>query len=298
MLYDGQNHAVSGIRLLGDISDQQIDEQGNITFTIDGVSYTLTGLTSSVSAVNAGTYKTNVEGTARVYDAEGNDVSDQFLIHTPSGELAIGRRQVTMTSGSASATYTGRLLTQETVEVTGDGFIEGEGASYLFSGGRSIVGVSENTFDYELAQGTDAGNYDITRVFGTLTITNRDARYLITVTARSAEFLYDGTEHTVSGLRSNNITIDGVTYIIQGLTASASAVDAGEYQVNVTGIAQIVDPAGNDVTDQFAIETRSGTLRIRPRTVVFTSANASKEFDGTALRSDEITVSGDGFAAG
>ena len=299
VLYDGQSHMVSGIRLLGDVQDQQTEEEtGNITFTIDGVSFTLAGLTSSVSEVDAGTYRTNVEGTPYVYDAEGNDVSDQFLIHTLSGELSIGKRQVTMTSGSAAATYTGKLLTEESVEVTGDGFVEGEGASYLFSGSRSIVGVSENTFDYELAQGTDADNYDISLVFGTLTVTNRDARYLVTVTARSAEYLYDGTEHSVSGLGSNNVTIDGVTYIIQGLTASASAADAGEYQVSVTGIAQIVDPEGHDVTDQFAVETRSGTLRIRPRSVVFTSANASKEFDGTALHSDEITVGGDGFADG
>jgi hypothetical protein len=41
-----------------------------------------------------------------------------------------------------------------------------------------------------------------------------------------------------------------------------------------------------------------GSLTITPRNVTITSGDASKTYDGTALRSDEITFSGDGFAAG
>ena len=55
---------------------------------------------------------------------------------------------------------------------------------------------------------------------------------------------------------------------------------------------------GNDVTDQFSVKTLDGKLTIEKRTVTLTSATDSKEYDGTPLTNDEVTVGGDGFAAG
>ena len=78
-----------------------------------------------------------------------------------------------------------------------------------------------------------------------LTIRNRDAAYEITVTANSGSFLYDGTEKTVDGLAATRFELEGVKYEVTGLTARASATDAGEYTVKVTGIPKIVDEKGN-----------------------------------------------------
>ena len=58
-----------------------------------------------------------------------------------------------------------------TIKVSGDGFVEGEGASYEVTGTQTSVGNSANAFEYKLNEKTLASNYDITKVVGTLTIT-------------------------------------------------------------------------------------------------------------------------------
>jgi uncharacterized repeat protein (TIGR02543 family) len=57
------------------------------------------------------------------------------------------------------------------VTVTGDGFVTGEGATYNVTGSQLLAGSSDNTFTYELNSGTLAGNYDISTIDGTLTVT-------------------------------------------------------------------------------------------------------------------------------
>lgn len=79
-------------------------------------------------------------------------------------------RLVILTSASASKTYDGIMLTDETITVSGEGFKEGDGASYNFTLGQTLVGTSENVFNYTLNPGTKADDYDIRRVFGTLEV--------------------------------------------------------------------------------------------------------------------------------
>ena len=76
-----------------------------------------------------------------------------------------------MTSATVSKTYDGQALTNTSITVSGDGFVEGEGASYEVTGTQTSVGNSANAFEYKLNEKTLASNYDITKVVGTLTIT-------------------------------------------------------------------------------------------------------------------------------
>ena len=52
------------------------------------------------------------------------------------------------------------------------GWVEGEGATYSFTGSQTLVGYSPNSFSYTLNEGTDANNYTITKTEGQLTVTN------------------------------------------------------------------------------------------------------------------------------
>ena len=282
--YDGMEKTVSGFE--------------TTTFTIAGQTYTVEGLTAEAKGTNAGTYPSNVTGIPVVKDAEGNDVTSQFSVKTENGSLVIEKRDVTLTSATASKEYDGTPLTNDEVTVGGDGFAAGEGAVYTVTGSQTIVGSSQNYFTYELNAETDAENYTITIQLGTLTVTNRDAKYEITVVANSGTEKYDGTEKTVSGLVEDTFVIDGQTYTVEGLTAEAKGTDAGTYPANVTGTPVVKDADGNDVTDQFSVKTLDGKLTIEKRTVTLTSATASKPYDGTPLTNHEVTVSGDGFAAG
>ena len=83
----------------------------------------------------------------------------------------ITKRLVTLTSATVSKTYDGQALTNTSITVSGDGFVEGEGASYEVTGTQKSVGNSANAFEYKLNEKTLASNYDITKVVGTLTIT-------------------------------------------------------------------------------------------------------------------------------
>ena len=83
----------------------------------------------------------------------------------------ITKRLVTLTSATVSKTYDGQALTNTSITVSGDGFVEGEGTSYEVTGTQTSVGNSANAFEYKLNEKTLASNYDITKVVGTLTIT-------------------------------------------------------------------------------------------------------------------------------
>ena len=107
-----------------------------------------------------------------------------YITQTNSATVTVTPRQVTLTSKSATKVYDGTPLTAHEVAVGGDGFVDGEGAVVTYSGSQTTVGVSENTFTYTLNDGTKAGNYDITTVNGTLTVT-RPASVAVKVAAAS-----------------------------------------------------------------------------------------------------------------
>ena len=115
-------------------------------------------VTYSSELVNAGTVKVTVAGL-------GN-YSGSF-----TKTYKITKRSVTLTSATVSKVYDGSALTNTSITVSGDGFVEGEGASYEVTGSQTEVGNSANAFEYKLNEKTLASNYNITKVVGTLTIT-------------------------------------------------------------------------------------------------------------------------------
>ena len=115
-------------------------------------------VTYSSDLVNAGTVTMKVAGL-------GN-YSGSF-----TKTYKITKRSVTLTSATVSKVYDGSALTNTSITVSGDGFVEGEGASYEITGTQTEVGNSANAFEYKLNEKTLASNYNITKVVGTLTIT-------------------------------------------------------------------------------------------------------------------------------
>lgn len=143
-----------------------------------------------------------------------------------------------------------------------------------------------------LNEGTKADNYTITKSEGTLTVTNRDAKYEIEVESNSAEFTYDGNEHMVEGFKTLEFTVDGNEYTVSGLSASVSGTDAGTYSNAITGTAKVVDASGNDVTDQFSVATKSGSLVINKAKATIAPKDATKAYDGTDLKASEFVTEG------
>ncbi len=83
----------------------------------------------------------------------------------------IRKRRITLTSGDGSWMHDGAAHSETTVTVGGDGFVPGEGATYGNFATLTDADSVPNSFDYTLDAGTLAGNYEITKVYGTLTVT-------------------------------------------------------------------------------------------------------------------------------
>ena len=181
-----------------------------------------------------------------------------------AAKVTIAKRQVTLTSKSDTKVYDGTPLTAHEVAVGGDGFADGEGATYAFTGSQTTVGKSENTFTYTLNEKTAAGNYEITTVNGTLTVTRAvigggegdgeepgDGEISDGGLSRfDTVVMYDGTGHTVD---TNGIVAafgavmgGGETRIDYGYTAAGAAAtgqgqDAGLGTAAATGQGQMTD---------------------------------------------------------
>lgn len=282
--YDGLEKEVSGFETL--------------EFTIGGIKYTVEGLTASAKGTDAGTYTSVVSGTPVVKNSDDVDLTSEFIVNTENGTLTINKRNVTITSATASKEYDGDVLANSTVTVTGDGFAEGEGATYDVTGKQTLPGSSDNHFTYTLNDGTKADNYTINKIEGKLTVLNREAKYEIAPQAKSDSVKYDGESHNVSGLVTDTFTVEGHTYTVFGLTATGSGKDAGTYTVRVSGTPIVKDADDNDVTKEFNVLPKNGTLTITKRDITLTSSSDSKKYDGHPLTDDTVTVTGDGFVTG
>ncbi len=290
-MYDGTTKSLRGY----DVKSIQINGKDTNLYHESDFAYT-GGDADVAQGTDADSYDMGL--TAAMFkNQNGNFKNVEFQIE--DGQLVISPRPVTLTSASDHKPYDGTPLADNQVTVGGKGFVEGQGATYNVTGSQTLVGSSNNAFDYTLNNGTLAKNYDITKTEGTLTVTNRDAQYEITVEANSNESTYNGKNQSLTGLKNTTFTVDGHTYTVSGLEASSGNVkNVGEYPVSITGTPVVKDAAGNDVTSEFKVNTKPGTFKINQRKVTLTSGSDKKVYDGTALTNSTVTASGDGFADG
>ena len=186
--------------------------------------------------------------------------------------------------------------------VGGDGFVTGEGATFDVTGTQTEVGNSANTFTYTLNANTKAGNYNITKVEGTLTVTGSETPLVIK--SNSKTWKYDGAEHTfpsytvtyngaaVAHIPADSTVFELPTHDTLRITATASLTHYS------AGVANTFTYAIDHQSFYTGITTTPGTIAISKRDVTLTSATDSKTYDGAALTNSTVTVGGDSFAAG
>lgn len=230
-----------------------------------------------------------------VTTADGSrDVTNSYTFgEIVNGTLEITPREITLTSADDEKVYDGTPLTNDKVTVTGDGFIEGEGATYDVTGSQLDVGSSDNTFTYELNEGTLADNYIIETEEGELTVTCPEQH--IVITANSAEKTYDGTPLTDDGFTYTDFVLaegDVLTAVVEG-----SQTDAGS-SANVVKSYRVMR-GDEDVTANYIFDDPvDGTLTVTKRKVTLTSGTACKIYDGKYLTCNKVEVGGDGFVEG
>ena len=207
---------------------------------------------------------------------------------------SITPKTYTVTTESASKVYDGTALTAGGKV---SGIIKGETVDFTMTGSQTNVGASDNTYELNWTGSAKESNYKHGKdSIGTLTVTAKsiipdgpdtpeEEKTGITVSDPS-DSKYDGKEHrevlTVTDTKTGKELVAGTDYSV---TYSSDLVNAGTVKVTVAGL-------GN-YSGSF-----TKTYEITKRSVTLTSATASKTYDGQALTSTSITVSGDGFVKG
>ena len=279
--YDGKDHTAKGYKV--DINNKLYTEDD---FTFNGE--------AEVTGTDAGTYRMDM--TSDNFTNNSNNFANVKFVVT-NGELNIAKRNVTLTSESDSKAYDGKALTNDEVKVGGDEFAEGEGAEFTVTGSQLDAGTSDNVFEYALKDGTNADNYTIEVVYGKLTVTADENEVVVTITENRGRNKYDGRKHKVTGYEVTAISNELYTekdFTFNG-KAEVAGTDAGTYNMNVKA-ADFKNTNAN--FDKVTFVIIDGKLTIEKRDVTLTSADASKVYDGTALTSKKVTVSGEGFAKG
>ncbi|WP_303050674.1 Ig-like domain-containing protein [uncultured Slackia sp.] len=295
---------IAGKTTIGTYDGKELTAEG-YTFASDNTYYTQDKVAfsgdSEVARTDAG--KTEMGLPGKFANADTANFTN-VTFNVTDGYVDIAKADVTLKSADLTKPYDGTALTNknggetETPLATEFGFAEGEGATYTFTGSQAVVGSSANAFSYTLNEGTKADNYNITKTEGTLTVTNRDAKYQITVKANSDTATYDGKQHSATGIETNEFTVEGNVYTVSGLTTEDPAkTNAGTYSNNITGTAVVTDANGNDVSDQFEVTTENGSLVIDKAAVTMKSASDEWTYDGNEHAKQDMEFV-NGFAEG
>ena len=282
--YDGTEKSVSGY---------EVTSISNKLYTTDDFKF---NGTAEIKATDADSYDMGL--TAANFENISKNFEKVTFIVT-DGHLNIAKRNVTLTSASASKVYDGTPLTAKNVAVTGDGFAKGEGASYDVTGSQLNKGFSANNFEYTLNDNTKKENYNIVPENGSLTVNPVTAEVVVTITENSDTFEYDGTEKQAEGYTVTDISYPLYTEkdftISENASQKVTATDAGTYDMalkaeDFTNI--------NDNFEKVTFKIVDGTLRINPREITVEAASASKTYDGTPLTNAEYEIVKGLLAAG
>ena len=266
--------------------------------------------------------------TAKVtYD--GVDLTDNYDIHyckdendrdednTPAyGTLTIIRRKITLATDTLEKMYDGTPLYQvcEFAPTEGTTLADGQwlenvtgvipSVTNVFDENNGVAGNNQQYAEVMAGSGDVTANYDITYVYGTLTVTKRP----ILLRTESIERVYDGTPlHALSPesawgghLFETVLGETGLYDLVEGHEAVNHPNTAGSKMPSITDAnanigedpltpfenalkARIVDAYGQDMSENYEIVGYEyGTLTVRRRPITLVSVSGEWIYDGQA----------------
>lgn len=232
----------------------------------------------------------NNEFTVNIYKRSGEPSNDNYVIVYKYGTLTITKLAITFTSESFKKTYDGQPIAYHEL-VAGKLPKLAEGETYAEPEFRDTsnftdVGSADNEFTIKILKSDGSSsdqNYDITYVYGILAITKK----AVTFASDDASRAYDGTAlycHSLkvdpTGIAENeNWT---VTYIGSVTDYTPSPV-SNTFSVTITR-------GETDTTTNYDIQYIFGSLQVTKRKVTFSTATATRVYDGTALTCNQYTI--------
>ncbi len=265
--YDGEAHTISSADIAIN-EGTQLDEkyikqakalitEGTLMYSTDNENWSDTKPTFT----NAGTYTVYVREVVKLGGEEKTLVGQ--------GTVQINPREITITAGSASKTYDGTELTENSYEITSGSLVgSDEITSVTITGSITSVGTVNNIASDAVIHTGSKDNYTVTYAPGTLEIT----RKVVTVTADNKTKTYGEADPTFTAKVEGTIGTDTVTYTLSR--------EEGE---NVRENGYRISPMGATTQGNYKVEYVTSTLTITPRTYTVTTNSATKVYDGTAL---------------
>ena len=273
--YTGEKQSVTGIV--------------NDTFTIEGKTVTIDDVTAIAEGIDVGEYAT-VFKFGDSYTNQSKEINGfKVEVKTEPGKLTItpNETNIKITLKDASKVYDGKALTSKDIDVTG--LPEGFKVNVETSGSQLDAGESKNTItSYTITK----GDQDVTKSFKNIEV-SKDAKLTVTkrpVTLKSetASKEFDGT-----ALTRPDVTITAGDFVkdeVESVKATGSITEAGTTKntIQINGIAGKYKESNYDITKD------EGYLEITKiaQKVTFTAATDHKEYDGTALSNEAVTMSG------
>ncbi|MBR0512757.1 MAG: MucBP domain-containing protein, partial [Clostridia bacterium] len=270
--YDGQYHSAEGFETL--------------TFTVEGNTYTVSGLTTSdPGSVDATTLTNEISGTAVVKDKDGNIVTSQFTVNTQNGQLTIGKRKVTVTAVSKTKTYGDEdpeltAVVEGAVEIRTRGPVKTETIEYSLA---RAEGENVNNYAITVDPGKNL-NYDVTVVDGTFIIEKKPIT--LTIDQKSKVYGDPDPEFTASFGEGDLVGDDKIDYTL----TRTEGENAGTYEITT----DIDNP-------NYIVKVVPANLSINPKAITITADSDTKVYDATALTKDSFTntalAAGDSISA-
>lgn len=279
-IFDGKEHSEYGIS----VSSESVNAlaEGDVAKAVSAAKIAETGTAENIVQVC-------------IYDAQGREVTQNYLLTCAWGLLEILPRPVTVRAADAQKIYDGTPLSSDDFSAEseyGFAFAEGHTGVAVNEGSQTDADSSANTVaSFRVLDGERdvTYNYALTFESGTLTVLKRP----ITVKSESAEKVYDATA-LVCG--EYELSCDYGPALVEGheiyVSIVGSIVDAGS-AVNYVGLVTIMD-GERDVTFNYAVSKRSGMLRVLPRPVTVENADGRWVYDGQQHTENAFSVSAEG----
>ncbi len=272
------------------------DEKGYDGLPLLGGEVTLVGEVADINSIlygpevsitNPGSVLNEVD--VRILDREGNIVTSYYNITYNYGTLTVHPVELVISSYDDSKIYDGTPLSNSGWQIENGSVAPSHHLVVNVNNEITDVGSIENTIYVQILD--DSGNdvthvYDVELVPGTLTVIAKDLTIATGTDSRS----FDGTPLTsedwsiVIGQLSPDHRIE---YAMTSTITYPGEVD-NEITIN------ILNSNNEVVTDEYDIEYILGTLTVTERSILVTTLDYDKSYDGEPLLGGEgVSVSGD-----
>ncbi|MCI8458885.1 MAG: hypothetical protein HFE46_04400 [Clostridia bacterium] len=239
------------------------------------------------------------KNSIKVHNAAGDDVTRCYAFTTIKAPVSFMRRPITVTPQSASCEYDGKphafsavpdAATRANLAYGADvlfqtEFLEG-GAQYAERAGVYTVRIDPETVRF-YAQGKDVTHcYETVSLgYARFTVTRRP----LSVVTADAEKFYDGTPLS-AGQFTHEGAVNGHTVFLR-YTARLPEQTTADTRSNNIAVEQFgVTDGATDVTENYDITVSFGTLTVKQRPIVVTTASQQKEFDGSPLVNTNASI--------